>query len=111
VDNPAPAATQQRLLDSLRERLRYMHDSLRTEEAYVYWVRGFVRWSGLDGLMMTMGDEERAIVHGGGRGENGGDGRLRHSSGNAPIKPPRACEPLPCYRLTPSFTAEATSAF
>ena len=24
-----------------------MHYSLRTEEAYVYWVRGFVRWAGL----------------------------------------------------------------
>ena len=36
-----------RLLDALRERLRHMHYSLRTEEAYVYWVRGFVRWSGL----------------------------------------------------------------
>ena len=24
-----------------------MHYSLRTEEAYVYWVRGFVRWSGM----------------------------------------------------------------
>jgi site-specific recombinase XerD len=35
-----------RLLEALRERLRYMHYSLRTEEAYVYWVRGFVRWSG-----------------------------------------------------------------
>jgi hypothetical protein len=35
-----------RLLDALRERLRYMHYSLRTEEAYVYWVRGFVRWAG-----------------------------------------------------------------
>jgi integron integrase len=47
---PAPPAgqqQQQRLLDALRERLRYMHYSLRTEEAYVYWVRGFVRWSGL----------------------------------------------------------------
>ena len=30
----------------MRERLRYLHYSLRTEEAYVYWVRGFVRWSG-----------------------------------------------------------------
>jgi len=39
-----PAAP--RLLDALRERLRYMHYSLRTEEAYVYWVRGFVRWAG-----------------------------------------------------------------
>ena len=36
-----------RLLDALRERLRYMHYSLRTEEAYVYWVRGYVKWSGL----------------------------------------------------------------
>jgi integron integrase len=39
-----PAAP--RLLDALCERLRYMHYSLRTEEAYVYWVRGFVRWAG-----------------------------------------------------------------
>jgi integron integrase len=31
----------------LVERLRYLHYSLRTEEAYVYWVRGFVRWSGM----------------------------------------------------------------
>ena len=37
---PAP-----RLLDALRERLRHMHYSLRTAEAYVYWVRGFVRWA------------------------------------------------------------------
>jgi integrase len=35
------------LLDALRERLRYMHYSLRTEEAYVYWVRGYVRWAGM----------------------------------------------------------------
>ena len=53
ADSPKPAsvtppsAGQHRLLDSLRERLRYMHYSLRTEEAYVYWVRNFVRWSGL----------------------------------------------------------------
>ena len=44
---PGRPAVQRRLLDVLRERLRYMHYSLRTEEAYVYWVRGFVRWSGL----------------------------------------------------------------
>ena len=36
-----------RLIDGLRERLRYMHYSLRTEEAYVYWVRNFVRWAGM----------------------------------------------------------------
>jgi len=42
-----PASPPLRLLDDLRERLRYMHYSLRTEEAYVYWVRGFIRWAGL----------------------------------------------------------------
>ncbi len=29
------------------QRLRYLHYSLRTEQAYVYWVKAFVRWSGL----------------------------------------------------------------
>ncbi len=41
------AAPPRRLLDQLREQLRYLHYSLRTEEAYVHWVRAFVRWSGL----------------------------------------------------------------
>jgi integron integrase len=36
-----------RLLDQLRERLRYEHYSLRTEEAYVYWARAFIRFHGL----------------------------------------------------------------
>ncbi|MFO1215377.1 MAG: integron integrase [Burkholderiaceae bacterium] len=44
---PAPPAPPQRLLDQVREQLRYLHYSLRTEEAYVHWVRAFVRWSGL----------------------------------------------------------------
>lgn len=30
----------------MAERLRYLHYSLRTEDAYVYWVRKFVLWSG-----------------------------------------------------------------
>ena len=34
------------LLQALRERLRYLHYSLRTEEAYVHWVRHYVQWSG-----------------------------------------------------------------
>jgi integron integrase len=33
-----------RLLDQVRERIRYDHYSLRTEQAYVYWVRRFVRF-------------------------------------------------------------------
>jgi len=36
-----------RLLDALRQQLRYQHYSLRTEEAYVRWVRAFVRFHGL----------------------------------------------------------------
>ncbi len=43
----ALAAPQRRLLDQLRGQLRYLHYSLRTEEAYGHWVRAFVRWSGL----------------------------------------------------------------
>lgn len=36
-----------RLLDQLRERIRYLHYSLSTEKLYVYWVRFFIRWHGL----------------------------------------------------------------
>ena len=36
-----------RLLDQLRERIRYLHYSLRTEQAYVHWVRAYVRFHGL----------------------------------------------------------------
>jgi len=44
--SPSAHPAAPRPLDALRERLRYMHYSLRTEEAYVYWVRGFVGWAG-----------------------------------------------------------------
>jgi integron integrase len=46
VEAESGRAAPLRLLDAVRERLRYMHYSLRTEEAYVHWVRGFVQWSG-----------------------------------------------------------------
>ena len=42
---PVLRATQ--LLDQIRERIRYKHYSLRTEQAYVQWVRMFVKWHGL----------------------------------------------------------------
>jgi integron integrase len=44
---PYPPLRATRLLDQLRERIRYCHYSLRTEQAYVHWVRWFVRFSGL----------------------------------------------------------------
>ena len=40
-----------RLLDQVREALRYKHYNLKTEQAYLYWVRFFVRWHGRNGLM------------------------------------------------------------
>ena len=42
-----PVLSSTRLLDQLRERLRYLHYSLRTEQNYVYWARFFIRWHGL----------------------------------------------------------------
>ncbi len=40
----APSAPPPRLLDMLRQHVRYLHYSLRTEEAYVRWVRAFVHF-------------------------------------------------------------------
>ena len=42
-----PPLRATRLLDQVRERLRYAHYSLSTERSYVYWVRWFVRFHGL----------------------------------------------------------------
>lgn len=42
-----PVCRSTRLLDQLREQIRYLHYSLRTEEAYVYWVKKFVHFHGL----------------------------------------------------------------
>ena len=36
-----------RILEQLRERIRYLHYSLRTEEVRVYWASTFVHWHGL----------------------------------------------------------------
>jgi integron integrase len=55
VSQPPPPAT--RLLDQVRERARYLHYSFRTEQAYVYWVRFFIRWHGLK-HPRDMGPEE-----------------------------------------------------
>ena len=41
----APPLQSARLLDQVRERIRYLHYSLKTEKACLYWVRFFVRWS------------------------------------------------------------------
>ena len=41
---PASPALRPRLLDALREQIRYRHYSQRTEEAYVHWVRAFIHF-------------------------------------------------------------------
>jgi len=41
---PPEAAKPPRLLDELRARIRCLHYSLRTEEAYVHWVRAFIHY-------------------------------------------------------------------
>jgi integron integrase len=42
-----PPLKSEKVLDQLRERIRYLHYSIRTEEVYVYWVRFFIRFHGL----------------------------------------------------------------
>lgn len=56
-----PSLRPSRLLDQLRERIRYMHYRLSTEKVYLYWVRFFIRWHGRGGQMehpRTMGAPE-----------------------------------------------------
>jgi integron integrase len=56
------AAPSRRLLDQLRDRLRYLHYSIRTEEAYVHWVRAFVRFQGLRHPREMGADEVQAFL-------------------------------------------------
>lgn len=43
----SPPLQSTRLLDQVRERIRYLHYSYSTEKTYLYWIRFFVRWHGL----------------------------------------------------------------
>ena len=43
-DTATPTAVAPRLLDALRERIRYLHYSRRTEAAYEHWVRAFIHF-------------------------------------------------------------------
>jgi integrase len=58
----APTRLPVRLLDQLRQRLRYLHYSLRTEKNYVYWVRWFVRWYGVRHPREMGGKEVEAFL-------------------------------------------------
>ena len=48
---PLPALRSVKVLDQLRERIRYLHYSRRTEEAYVHWARALIRFHGLRAIL------------------------------------------------------------
>ena len=58
IDEPPP----ERLLDQLRGQIRYLHYSIRTEEAYVQWVRSFVRFHGLRHPLELGGSEVESFL-------------------------------------------------
>ena len=43
-DTVSTVAAKPRLLEQVRQSLRVKHYSLRTEEAYLYWIRYFIRF-------------------------------------------------------------------
>ena len=51
-----------RLLDQVRNQVRCLHYSIRTEQAYVHWVRAFVRFHGLRHPADLGGDEVQAFL-------------------------------------------------
>lgn len=44
---PLPTLHSKRLLDQVRERIRGLHYSRRTELSYLHWVKGFIRFHGI----------------------------------------------------------------
>ncbi len=61
-DASTPPDDAPRLLDALRQQVRYRHYSIRTEEAYVHWVRAFVRFHGLRHLAELAQPEVEAFL-------------------------------------------------
>jgi len=51
-----------RLLDQLVEQIRYLHYSLRTERAYIFWVRRFIRFHNLRHPREMGGPEVEAFL-------------------------------------------------
>ena len=67
-----PVLRATRLVDQVRERIRYKHYSLRTEQDYVQWVRMFVKWHSLrhprdmgqleiEGFLAMLANERRVV--------------------------------------------------
>ncbi|WP_283247264.1 phage integrase N-terminal SAM-like domain-containing protein, partial [Pseudomonas aeruginosa] len=60
---PLPPLRSVKVLDQLRERIRYLHYSLRTEQAYVHWVRAFIRFHGVCHFQKTTARNIRSRLH------------------------------------------------
>ena len=61
---PATDAAAPRLLDRVRDRIRVKHHSLRTEQAYVDWIRRFIGFHGkLHPLTMGAPEVEAFLSH------------------------------------------------
>ena len=60
--NALPPLQSVKILEQVRERVRYLHYSTRTEEAYLYWIRFFIRFSGMRHPREMGGDEVREFL-------------------------------------------------
>lgn len=60
--SPGATPASPRLLDLLRTQVRALHYSLRTEQAYVHWVRAFIRFHGLRHPAELSGAEVEAFL-------------------------------------------------
>ena len=56
---PLPTLRSIKLFDQLRKRIRLMHYSRRTEAAYVYWCRAFIRFQGVQDAADSHGVHSR----------------------------------------------------
>ena len=57
-----PPLKSVKVLNRLRALIRCLHDSIRTEEAYVHWVWAFIRSHGLRHLATLGGAEAEAFL-------------------------------------------------
>jgi integron integrase len=62
VPSAASAVRPPRLLDRVRLQIRALHYSQRTEDAYVYWCKAFIRFHGLRHPQDMGGDEVQAFL-------------------------------------------------
>ena len=60
--NPLPTLQSKKILDQVRERIRYLHYSIRTEESYIYWIRHFIRWASVRHPAEMGADEVRGFL-------------------------------------------------